>query len=168
MLASTVKKAAVFFATVGLVGHLPKAPGTWGSAAAVVALPFFFLPFSPVMRSVILAGIFIVGGMAAGAAEKHYDKKDPGYVVIDEVLGQWIVFLPFAFVPAWQILLGFALFRFFDIVKPFPIRQAEYWLPGGFGVMLDDVLAGAYSLAVLALLRSGNALWMANHVPGSM
>jgi phosphatidylglycerophosphatase A len=103
----------------------------------------------------LLAGaalsIFFVGAWAAGRAEKFFGRTDPGHVVIDEVAGQLITFLarPDA---SWKWLLaGFVLFRFFDVVKPFPARRAER-LRGGWGIMTDDVLAGLYGMAALLVL----------------
>jgi len=120
---------------------------------AVLLAPVLFLPLSPQGRVLAAAGLFVLGGLAAGRAEKALGRKDPGCVVIDEVLGQWLTFLPFIELPLWQLALGFGLFRLFDIAKPWPVRRSENWLPGGFGIMIDDVVAGAYACAVLALVR---------------
>ena len=92
--------------------------------------------------------IGVLGVWAAGGAEKYFGRTDPGQVVIDEVVGQMVTLLlqPGA---TWKWL--FALFRIFDVVKPFPARRLER-SPGGWGIMLDDVAAGAYGLGVLALL----------------
>ena len=92
-----------------------------------------------------------LGVWAAGEAEKFFGRTDPGQVVMDEVVGQMLTFLliPHA---TWKWLVGgFLLFRAFDIVKPFPARQAER-IPRGWGIMLDDVIAGVYGLAVLAVI----------------
>ncbi len=96
------------------------------------------------------AGIFALGVWAAGHAERFFDRIDPGEVVIDEVVGQIITFLARPDAPGKYLLAGFILFRIFDVVKPFPVRRAER-LPGGWGIMLDDVVAGVYSLAALSL-----------------
>ncbi|NJB67361.1 phosphatidylglycerophosphatase A [Desulfobaculum xiamenense] len=158
---STLDRAATAFATLGPVGHLPKAPGTWGSAVAVIAAPFLFLPFSPLTRCIILAALFVVGGLASGRAETVIGSKDPGCVIIDEVLGQWMVFALFPIMTTWQILLGFALFRLFDITKPWPVHSAETWLPGGFGVMIDDLLAGCYAALCMWGARHAYLAWIA-------
>jgi phosphatidylglycerophosphatase A len=95
--------------------------------------------------------LFAAGVWAAGEAEKFFGRTDPGQVVIDEVVGQMLTFLliPHA---RWPWLLGgFILFRGFDIVKPFPARQAER-IPRGWGIMVDDVIAGVYGLIVLAVI----------------
>ena len=92
-----------------------------------------------------------LGVWAAGEAEEFFGRTDPGQVVVDEVVGQMLTFLllPDA---TWKWLIGgFLLFRAFDIVKPFPARQAER-IPRGWGIMLDDVVAGVYGLAVLAVI----------------
>jgi phosphatidylglycerophosphatase A len=96
-------------------------------------------------------GLFAVGVWAAGEAEEFFGRTDPSQVVVDEVVGQMLTFLllPHA---TWKWLVGgFLLFRAFDIVKPFPARQAER-IPRGWGIMLDDVVAGVYSMAVLAVI----------------
>jgi phosphatidylglycerophosphatase A len=95
--------------------------------------------------------LFAIGVWAAGEAEKFFGRTDPGQVVVDEVVGQMLTFLliPHA---TWKWLVGgFLLFRAFDIVKPFPARQAER-IPRGWGIMVDDVIAGVYGLAVLAVI----------------
>ncbi len=165
---STTDRIATACATLGPVGNLPKGPGTWGSAAAVIAAPFLFLPYSPVARCAILAVLFVFGAWASGRAERVLGRKDPGCVVIDEVLGQWITYLPFSIMTSWQILAGFAFFRLFDIAKPFPIRRAERWLPGGWGVMLDDALAGVYAAAALAAARWAYVAFVTSHSAASM
>lgn len=148
---------AVWVATCGGAGYFPVAPGTAGSLVGlglvVVAalLPFGRWEYSAVLGAATCAA-FALGVWAAGQAEKFFGRVDPGQVVIDEVVGQMIAFL--AKPPGgWPWLVaGFILFRAFDIMKPFPARQAER-APGGWGIMLDDVVAGLYSLLVLTALR---------------
>jgi phosphatidylglycerophosphatase A len=95
--------------------------------------------------------VFFLGVWAAGEAEKFFGRTDPGQVVIDEVAGQMITFLASPG-PSWKWLLaGFVLFRIFDVLKPFPAGRAER-LPRGWGIMLDDVVAGGYSLATMQVL----------------
>lgn len=150
------RDAAVWIATCGGVGYFPVAPGTAGSAVGIVLVAALGrADLAPVGSWVLLAGaalsIFFVGAWAAGRAEKFFGRTDPGHVVIDEVAGQLITFLarPDA---SWKWLLaGFVLFRFFDVVKPFPARRAER-LRGGWGIMTDDVLAGLYGMAALLVL----------------
>ncbi|WP_028574192.1 phosphatidylglycerophosphatase A family protein [Desulfonatronovibrio hydrogenovorans] len=139
-------------ATLGPVGHLPKMPGTWGSLVAAGLAPFVFIPFSLGIKLVILALLFFAGAWACKAAEQTFQRKDPSQAVIDEVLGQWTVFLFITSASVFTLALGFILFRIFDILKPFPIRHSETWLPDGYSVMLDDLLAGIYALITLMLL----------------
>ena len=151
-----MRRVAIWIATCAGTGYFPFAPGTAGSAvglALVVGLRW--APLDRLWRSVAVASLaaclFLLGVWAAGKAEDFFARKDPGQVVIDEVVGQIITFVgqPRA---SWKLLLaGFLLFRAFDIVKPFPAGRAER-LPAGWGIMLDDVVAGVYSLAALTLL----------------
>jgi phosphatidylglycerophosphatase A len=148
---------AVWIATCGGVGYFPVAPGTAGSAvgvglvAALGALPLP-TPWLRVLLILAALSIFLVGVWAATGAERFFGKTDPGQVVIDEVAGQvlTLIALPAA---SWKWLLGaFLLFRVFDIIKPFPARRAER-LHGGWGIMTDDAVAGAYSAVTLLVLR---------------
>lgn len=149
------QKFALFLAKLGPCGLSPLAPGTVASAAATLAAPWLFLPFSLPLRLAVLVSLFFAGAWAAGQAEQVMGVKDPSSVVVDELVGQWIVFLTLSMegVPLLPLALGFALFRFFDVLKPWPVGASEHWLPGGFGVMIDDVLAGFLGLAVLLVLR---------------
>ncbi len=108
--------------------------------------------------AVALAVVFAVGSWAAGAAAKASGAQDPAAVVIDEIAGQWLVLLAAPFDPiAW--LLAFVLFRLFDIWKPWPVSWADRHVKGGFGIMLDDILAASYALLVLRVaLAIGGAL----------
>lgn len=140
-------------ATLGPVGLLPRAPGTWGSAAALITAPFLFFPLPIPLRLIVLGLLFYFGAIVCTEAEKELGEKDPGCVVIDEVLGQWVVFLPFPGIVGWQAIAGFILFRFFDIFKPWPVRASEKWLKAGYGVMIDDLIAGIYAMICLGILR---------------
>jgi len=151
-------RLAVFVATIGPIGRMPKAPGTWGSGAALVAAPWCLVPLPLSARLGVLAFIFAVGAWAAGRAEKVLGRKDPGCVVVDELLGQWTAFAPF-FLSGWtqnmplDLLELFLLFRFFDILKPWPIRAVDRGVKGGLGVMLDDLVAGLFAATAFALLH---------------
>lgn len=140
----------MFIATGGYSGYLPKAPGTWGSVVGVliwlVAGRLALLPYLG-----LIAVLFILGTICAGAAEKIVDLGDPGIVVIDEIVGQLIALTLVPFHPA-AVLTAFVLFRLFDILKPFPVGWLDSHIHGGFGIMLDDVVAGVYALVVLHLL----------------
>jgi phosphatidylglycerophosphatase A len=142
-------------ATCGAIGYLP-IPGTFGAAVGlglVVAAARLHLPRagSSILVGTAAAAVFGLGVWAAQEAEGFFAARDPRYVVIDEVVGQMVTYLanPQA---SWRWLLtGFVVFRILDVVKPFPARRAEH-LPGGWGIMTDDVVAGLYSLAALLLL----------------
>lgn len=137
----------MFIATGGYTGYLPIAPGTWGS---LVALPLnlLLIRLSSTGHGLSLLGIFLVAVYTAGAAEKILDRKDPGAVVIDEVIGMLITLIA---VPAQPLfwLMAFLLFRLFDIVKPWPVSWADRRLNGGLGIVMDDVLAGGYAWLVM-------------------
>jgi len=149
---SPLDKLAVALATLGPVGHFPKAPGTWGSLASVIAAPWLFLSMPLWWRVLALAAVLAVGTWACGRAEVFYEKKDPGCVVLDELFGQWLTLLFFPGLPIGFLLLAFVLFRIFDILKPWPVRWAETAFPDGLGVMMDDGVAGLYALACLHLI----------------
>ena len=142
----------ILIATGLYSGYLPKAPGTWGS---LVGLLLFLLlqKLSLPLYLTVLAGLFIVGTFAAGETEKILDSRDPGIVVIDEIVGMLISLIAIPAKPLY-LLLGFILFRLFDIVKPFPIRLIDQRFHGGLGIMLDDVVAGIYALAALHVTAS--------------
>jgi phosphatidylglycerophosphatase A len=147
-----MKKIWIAIATFFGCGYLPIAPGTWGSAAVVLIAYFTPLSVAPfAVLALATAGVFVVGIPAATAAERHFARKDPRPCVIDEVAGQ-LVSLWFLPRQAALYVAAFLLFRLFDILKPFPVRQSES-LPHGLGIMADDILAGGYALAVLTLAR---------------
>ncbi|MCH7747882.1 MAG: phosphatidylglycerophosphatase A [Acidobacteria bacterium] len=148
-----VQRAVVGFATVGPIGFAPIAPGTAGS---VVGLALFWAVRSTRSTWLEVAMLLVVTGAgvaAASAAEARYRRRDPGLVVIDEVAGMLVTLVAVP-VGVTGALIGFFAFRLFDIVKPFPARQAER-LPGGWGVMVDDLVAGLYAQALLRLV-----LWL--------
>ena len=151
-------KCVLAFCRLGVAGLAPKAPGTWGTAVACLLAPFCFLPLSFGWRLVLLAALFVAGGLAASRAEVLLGRKDPGQVVIDELVGVWLVLLPFAHPGFWTILSAFVCFRIFDISKPWPVRASENWLPGGFGVMIDDVLAGLWALLCVTALHGAGII----------
>jgi len=149
---------AVSIATLGPVGRMPKAPGTWGSAAALLVAPWCFMPLPLAWRIAALAVVLGIGTWAAGRAGRVLGNEDPGCVVIDELLGQWTAFAPFHLAgwttaTPWELLALFGLFRFFDILKPWPIRTIDSQMHGGLGVMLDDLLAGIFAAALFFLIR---------------
>ena len=138
-------------------GYGKPGPGTWGSVAALLLWRLFAWDVHPSPHALLLAlidGIVVAilcGVPAATIVERESGRTDPGFVVIDEVIGQWIALLGS---PAdWRHgLIALVLFRLFDITKPFPVRRLER-LPGGWGIVFDDVAAGLYALGVASLLR---------------
>ena len=152
----SIDRLALFVCRLGFAGLSPRAPGTCGTALAAVIAPWCFLPLPYFWRSAVLLAIFFLGAMAATRAERVLGVKDPEQVVIDELLGLWLVLWPFV-QPSWKMILAaFLLFRLFDIAKFWPVRASENWLPDGYGIMLDDVLAAMQTLLALAVLR---AIW---------
>ena len=137
-----------FFATGFYSGYAPFAPGTAGSA---VGLLIYWIPNfeNPIILSACTAIMFAIGIVVSGKMERHFG-DDPPIVVIDEVVGMWITLL---LLPKSIILsvAGFILFRIFDIIKPPPARNLEA-LKNGWGIMLDDVMAGIYGNLVLQVL----------------
>ena len=133
------------------VGLLPKAPGTFGSLVALIPWWLWLRHLPALHYGIVLALALVVGIWAAGWVIAKLRVEDPGVVVWDEFLGQWIAL--FAAPAGWPWLLaGFVLFRLFDIWKPWPVSWADRKLHGGFGAMFDDVLAGIYALLVLQLV----------------
>ncbi len=140
----------VAIATGMYSGFIPKAPGTWGSIIAL--LPWYFCRnLSLYHYLILLISLFVLGFFTAGSAEKILDQPDPGCIVIDEILG---IFITLSLAPnhpaAW--ITGLMLFRFFDIVKPFPVSWLDTHLHGGIGIMMDDVAAGIYALICLQVI----------------
>lgn len=136
------------------IGHLRPGPGTWGSAATVLCwwgMSHWIRPgIQPIVAAMAAMVIVLIGIPAATQVSRAFARKDPQFVVIDEVAGQLIALI--AIPVSWKSLLaGFILFRGFDIVKPPPVRQLER-LPEGTGIVLDDVGAGLYALAIMQLL----------------
>ena len=148
---------ALAISTFG-VGYLPLAPGTWGSLVAVG----IFLGFAQVFKgnaliAVVLVSIVVVtiaGIWAASRTEALANRKDPSKVVVDEVAGQLISLFPLTLFTQRSIvavIISFILFRFFDIVKPYPARRLEA-LKGGLGIMCDDLIAGVYAAVITSLI----------------
>lgn len=138
-------------------GRLKPGPGTWGSVAAVllwaVAARVVNLDPHTLLGSLLgaIALALVFGVPAATIAARESGRHDPGFVVVDEVIGQWItlLFCP----PDWaHALIALILFRLFDITKPFPVRRLER-LPAGWGIVFDDVAAGLYALGIASLAR---------------
>ena len=153
-----LRDPASLIATWFGLGMIPIAPGSWASLVA--------LPLAWVLRAgsgmaglaVAIALTFGAGWWAAGSVARARGVPDPGEVVVDEIVGQWLVLLAAPFNPlAW--IAGFLLFRLFDIWKPWPVRWADRHVKGGLGIMLDDILAAGYALLVLAAAATIVGAW---------
>jgi len=149
-----LKKPHQFLALGFGLGLAPKAPGTFGTFSA---LPFIFLTaqYGIVIQLITALVISVVGIWLCGKTADDVGVHDHGAIVWDEVAGYYITMI--GAVINWQTLLvGFLLFRFFDILKPGPIKWLDKKVSGGFGIMIDDVLAGIFSLICLqALIKAG-------------
>ncbi len=158
------------------VGFIPLAPGTWGSIVGVLIYLFFaqievnssdFFSLKDLKDAQVTAWIHVINLIlflifcilsvwASGRATQIFQNKDPQKVVVDEVIGQLIVFLFVPFNISWKLILaGFILFRLFDIWKPYPIDSLQN-LPAGIGVCADDILAGVYAGTVLSILYAAS------------
>ena len=152
--ASAFTSIAYLFATGGGAGYAPIAPGTVGALEGVLLyLITLAIPIGPVDHLRVLIGLsivtFVLGVWASNRVTNITGLKDPGIIVIDEVCGQLVALTPLIFSPSvLGVVLAFLLFRFFDILKTYPIKKLED-LPSGFGVMCDDVLAGAYAAVLV-------------------
>jgi len=135
------------FATVFGVGYLPVAPGTWATVVGV-AIAYYLGSNMPVY-TILLLILLILGIMTTGIIAKQVDQKDPGFLVIDEVVGVMIALWGLPLI--WPVMIcGFFLFRAFDMFKIYPINRLEAQ-PGGWGIMLDDCLAGVYANIILRI-----------------
>lgn len=142
----------VWLATFGGAGLFPIAPGTAGSAASfVIWAPMVLWETSWWQRAALVLVIFLLGIPACERAARAFRTDDPKQAVIDEVAGQGLTLLFAPAVPL-QLLVGFLLFRLFDVLKPWPIRWIDRHIHGGFGVMLDDMLAGLFALLCMLVL----------------
>lgn len=143
-------RLALVVSTFGYVGFFPVAPGTAGSAAALVVYAIVRWVGAPAFELATIIVVFAAGVWAAARSERVLGSKDPGPVVIDEVLGMLVTlaFLPLSLA---GVVAGFVLFRALDVIKPYPARRLED-APGGWGVMLDDAMAGVYGQLVMRLL----------------
>jgi phosphatidylglycerophosphatase A len=142
-----LRRLGVFVATCAHVGYAPVAPGTFGSLLALVLYYLIRRQQSTAIELGAIAVIVIIGLWSATEAEHHFGGIDPGPVVIDEVVGMLIT-LALHPVNIRGAIVGFFIFRVLDIIKPWPARRLEL-LPGGFGVVLDDVMAGVYGNVIV-------------------
>ena len=142
--------AVIFLATGCYVGKIPIAPGTFGSLAGLLIC----VVLSDIcLISAILVTIAVIGFSIwiAGEAEKLIEQEDPGCIVIDEIAGMMVTLLGLP-LDLFNATAGFALFRLLDILKPFPIRLLEKRLPGGAGVVADDIIAGIFANILLRII----------------
>lgn len=154
-------KLAWVFATWFGCGLSPVAPGTAGSLAAIlIAWPLSLAGFGRLHFLALSLLLLYPAIRAAGIVEKQSGRKDPGIVVIDEVLGQWMTLAGAMRFDSLTFVVAFALFRLFDIWKPPPVRSMER-IPGGAGIVLDDMMAGVYGALVLFLAGQAH-IWF-NH-----
>ena len=149
-----VKLARIFTSIFG-VGYLPVAPGTWGS---LVALPCGYLIITYISIGALFISsiaIFMIGVWSSNLVLRGTDNEDPPHIVIDEFVGQWLTLIA---VPAniFWYFIAFILFRFFDIFKPWPISWFDKNIKGGFGVMLDDVIAAVFAIIALWISQLGS------------
>ncbi len=140
----TPERIIIFIASGLYLGFMPKAPGTWGS---ILGIPLYLLVsrIAPLPVDIILLLLFLLfSSWIADRAGKLFHCTDASQIVVDEVVGMWTALVGAPFSPV-IIGLAFILFRFFDILKPFPIRQLEKKIPGGVGVVMDDIIAGVFA-----------------------
>jgi phosphatidylglycerophosphatase A len=151
-------RLAVLFSTVGYIGYAPIAPGTAGSAAGLLVYALVIATGSRWVEVAVILAVFALGVWCATIAERYFGGIDPGPVVIDEVLGMLITL---AFIPVGLkgAVIGFGIFRVFDVVKPFPAGRLER-LQGGLGVMADDAAAAVYGNLVMRLLAAYAPGWL--------
>ena len=153
-------RLAIFLSSAAYTGFAPFAPGTVGSLVGLgMYAALRWAGAGPLTEAFSLAAVTGVGVWSATVAERHFGLDDPGPVVIDEVAGM-LISLAFAHVSWPGAAAGFVLFRLFDIAKPFPTRRLER-LPGGVGIMADDVMAGIYANLALRVLQWAAPGWFA-------
>ncbi|HLI80312.1 MAG TPA: phosphatidylglycerophosphatase A [Candidatus Binataceae bacterium] len=149
-----MRQVIIFFATGVYTGYSPFAPGTAGSVVGLIIGYFFCAPMwqdEPMIFAAIFAAAFVPACLIAGRAEQIFGEHDSSKIVLDEVMG--MIATMFLNPLGWRWLLGgFLLFRIFDIIKPFPASLIDRKMPGGPGVMLDDLFAGIYANIVLRIL----------------
>jgi phosphatidylglycerophosphatase A len=144
-------KISEWIATCFKVGYLPLAPGTWGSIFSILLWWVFIKDLNLYVFGVLIVLFFIIGIVTSNIIIDELDNNDPSHIVIDELVGQWLalLFLPNGLI---NIAIAFILFRFFDIIKPWPISLIEK-LPKGLGVMSDDLVAGFITLGLIQVIN---------------
>ena len=153
-----MNRLAIFFATGGYVGYVPIAPGTFGSALWLGLLWGIRTVGDMRLEILVLVLILALGIWSGSVVERYVGRVDPGIVIIDEIAGMLITMLLIP-VTAISVLAGFLVFRALDILKPWPARRLE-GLPGGFGIMADDVMAAIYGNLVMHGLSAVAVEWL--------
>lgn len=152
-----MSRLALAVATGCGVGYIRVAPGTFGSVLGL--LVWAIVPRTALGQGFSIAILSLVGVWSATRAEKHFNRTDPGAIVIDEVAGMLVSL--FSIAPVWSsVVTAFLAFRFFDVLKPYPAGRLER-LPGGLGIMADDLMAGVYANVATRL-----AFWLVRLVTG--
>ena len=147
-----MKNFTKYFATLFGIGFIPLAPGTFGSLFAILIWYVFIDLFSIFYFIVLFLFVLSVSFYFTDIYLDNYKKKDPSEVIVDEFLGQSIPLLFIVNFNIYEVLIAFVTFRFFDIYKIYPINKMED-LKGSYGVILDDIVAGIYSLIILMLYK---------------
>lgn len=149
---ASIWRNPVHFLAFGLgSGAAPWAPGTIGTAAAVIPYLLWIQFLSPIWFLVLLAVTFVIGVWLCERTSEDLGVHDHSGIVWDEFVGYWLTM--FLAPQGWEwALIGFVLFRFFDVLKPWPVKWADRRVAGGFGIMVDDVLAGVYAWIGMQIL----------------
>ena len=144
-------KISEWIATCFKVGYLPFAPGTWGSVFAILLWWVLLKDLNTYIFGVVIIIFLLIGIVVSNIIIDQSGDHDPSHIIIDELVGQWLALflLPEGF---FNIAISFILFRFFDIIKPWPIRLIEK-LPKGLGVMSDDLTAGLITLVLIQVIN---------------
>ena len=147
-----MKNFTKYFATLFGIGFIPLAPGTFGSLFSILIWYVFIDLFSIFYFIALFLFVLFVSFYLTDIYLDNYNKKDPSEVIVDEFLGQSIPLLFIVNFNIYEVLIAFVTFRFFDIYKIYPINKMED-LKGSYGVILDDIVAGIYSLIILMLYK---------------
>lgn len=151
----TKRRLALLFTTVFGVGYAPVAPGTFGSIAGMALAWVVLQQTAWPAWSLAVAAVALtpLAALACGVVEREIGAEDPGFIVIDEVVGQWLTLAAIRPERPLDWLGALALFRVFDVLKPWPIRRLEK-IPNGWGVVADDFAAGACGMMTIAMIRA--------------
>ena len=154
-----LKKIFLFIAQGFGTGLAPAAPGTFGSLLGIPAY-FIIQLFNGQTQIILVAALIAIAVITAHIGARLLQKEDPGSIVIDEIAGQVLTLWGVEFTLV-NIIAGFILFRFFDILKPYPIKILEKKVPGGAGIVADDLMAGVYARIIMLLFVMGYGYFIA-------